>query len=362
MTIITTLLAVLLLLLVSINRTYSHYPLKELKRRAREGDEIAESLVRAAGYGHSTSVVLWFVSLLVSAVLFVQLSMQAPTWFAFTSIAALLWLGFVWLPAARISAISERLAALLAPIIARVVSALHPLIDKTVRFIDGHRPIQLHTGMYDKDDLLELLETQKVIPENRIEKTELELAMNALKFGDHTIGQHMTPRRVVKMVSVEDQLGPIVMDELHASGHSRFPVYQGAQDTVVGTLYLHDLMHMKTNATARSVMRPSVYYLHEDQTLYDALQALLITHHHLFIVVNEFEEFVGVLSSEDILEVLIGKPLVDEFDKYDNLREVAARAAKKEHKEHKEVPVPTEELVTEEETETTTEESTEVIK
>lgn len=361
MTIISTILAVLLLLLVSINRTYSHYPLKELKRRARDGDKIAVSLVRAAGYGHSTSVVLWGVSLLVSAVLFVQLSIQAPAWFAFSSIAALLWLGFVWLPAARISAISERLAAILAPVIARLVSALHPVIDKIVRFIDSHRPIQLHTGMYDKDDLLELLETQKVVPENRIEKAELELATTALRFGDHTIGQHMTPRRVVKMVSVEDQLGPIVMDELHASGHSRFPVYEGAQDTIVGTLYLHDLLHTKTNASARSLMRPSVYYLHEDQSLYDALQALLITHHHLFVVVNEFEEFVGVLSSEDILEVLIGKPIVDEFDKYDNLREVAARAAKKEHKEHKEVPVPAEEVVTGE-TETTTEDSTEVVK
>ena len=353
MTVISALLAIALLLIVSINRTYSHYPLKELKRRARDGDEIATALVRAVGYGHSMAVVLWFLSFCVAAVLFLFISIQAPAWFALTAIAALIWLGFVWLPAARISAFSERVAAYAAPSLSRVVSYLHPVIDGVIRYIEKQRPLRLHTGLYDRDDLIDLLETQAVVPENRIEKFELDLAMHALTFGDKTIGQTMTPRRVVKMVSVDDQLGPIVMDELHASGHSRFPVYQGSQDTIIGTLYLHDLLHVKSNASVRSLMRPSVYYLHEDQSLYDALQALLVTHHHLFIVVNSFEEFVGVISSEDILETLIGREIVDEFDKYEDLRAVAARAAKQDHKDHVEpVKVATEEApaTTEEET------------
>lgn len=344
----------MLLLLVSVNRTYSHYPLKELKRRAREGDEIAASLVRAAGYGHSMSIVLWVLTLGVGAALFLLISIQAPVWFALSSIAALLWLGFIWLPAARISAFSERVAALAAPFLGRLVSYLHPLIDAVVRYIEKQRPLRLHTGLYDKDDLLDLLETQAVVPENRIEKLELELAMHALQFGDKKVGQTMTPRRTVKLVSVDDQLGPIVMDELHASGHSRFPVFQDKQDTIIGTLYLHDLLHVKSNATVRSMMRPSVYYLHEDQSLYDALQALLVTHHHLFIVVNSFEEFIGVISSEDILEALIGREIVDEFDKYEDLRAVAERAAKKDHQDHiepvAEIPPTEEPAITEEKT------------
>lgn len=354
MTVISVLLAISLLLLVSINRTYSHYPLKEVKRRARDGDEIAASLIKAVGYGHSMSVVLWTLILGVGAVLFLILSTRTPLWFALGSIATLLWLGFVWLPAARISAMSERVAAMAAPTLGRVVSYLHPMIDATIRFIDRHRPVHFHTGVYDKDDLLQLLETQAVVPENRIEKFELDLAVHALEFGDKKVGNSMTPRRSVKLVSVEDQLGPIVMDELHASGHSRFPVFEGSKDTIIGTLYLHDLVHIKSNAAVRSLMRPSVYYLHEDQSLYDALQALLVTHHHLFIVVNSFEEFVGVITSEDILEALIGRPILDEFDKYADLRAVAARAAKKEHQEHaepvKETAPETEEATTEDKT------------
>ena len=359
MTIVISALSVLLLLLISINRTYSHYPLKELKRRAREGDDIAASLVKAVGYGHSTNVVLWALTLGVGAAVFLLLSTKVPLWFALSSIATLLWLGFVWLPAARVSALSERVAVMLAPILGKVVSYLHPGIDFVFRTLHKHRPIHLHTGLYDKEDILELLETQKVIPENRVEKYELELAMSSLEFGDKEIGNHMTPRRGVKLVSVDDQLGPVVMDELHTSGHSRFPVYEGKQDSIVGTLYLHDLLHTKAKATVRSLMHPSVYYLHENQSLFDALQALLTTHHHLFIVVNDFEEFVGVLTSEDIFEALIGRPIIDEFDKYDDPRAVVEREAKKDHAEHTEAGSETDEDVTTEEAEPATQTSEE---
>jgi Mg2+/Co2+ transporter CorC len=50
--------------------------------------------------------------------------------------------------------------------------------------------------------------------------------------------------------------------------------------------------------------------------------------------VNDFEEYVGILTMEDVLEQIIGKPIVDEFDQYDDLRAVAAKTAQVEHKAH----------------------------
>jgi CBS domain containing-hemolysin-like protein len=188
--------------------------------------------------------------------------------------------------------------------------------------------------LYDRHDLIDLLQRQLVQPDNRIEQTELDIALHALTFGDDTVAQHLTPRRVVKAVNADDSLGPILMDELHKSGHSRFPVYAGKTDNIVGTLYLRDLVHAKAGGTAKEVMKPGVAYVHEEQSLYDALQAILRTHRQLFVVVNSFEEYVGIITIEDILETILGKPIIDEFDQYDDLRAVAARSAKKEHKEH----------------------------
>jgi CBS domain containing-hemolysin-like protein len=78
------------------------------------------------------------------------------------------------------------------------------------------------------------------------------------------------------------------------------------------------------------IMSKDVRYIHEEESLDQALRAFLKTHHHLFVVVNNFEEFVGVLSIEDVLEEIIGKEIVDEFDAYDDLRAVAASIADKE--------------------------------
>ena len=60
-TFLTIVLAALTLLSVSLQRTYSRVPLKELKRRARNGDELSIAIVKAVGFGHSLRVVLWFL-------------------------------------------------------------------------------------------------------------------------------------------------------------------------------------------------------------------------------------------------------------------------------------------------------------
>jgi CBS domain containing-hemolysin-like protein len=83
-------------------------------------------------------------------------------------------------------------------------------------------------------------------------------------------------------------------------------------------------------------MRRDVVYIHDEQSLHDALAAIIKTHHHLLIVVNSFEEFVGVISIEDIFEQIVGRSIQDEFDQYDDLRAVATRAAKQEHQDHTE--------------------------
>jgi CBS domain containing-hemolysin-like protein len=56
----------------------------------------------------------------------------------------------------------------------------------------------------------------------------------------------------------------------------------------------------------------------------------LRTQHHLFLVVNEFEEIVGIITIEDVIEQIIGRKIVDEFDQYADLRAVAKQLARKE--------------------------------
>lgn len=155
-------------------------------------------------------------------------------------------------------------------------------------------------------------------------RDELLRVQAGLALDSHSVEDVMTPVSVVEVADVHDTLGPLVLDSLHNTGHSRFPVIDGDIHHVVGILYLHDIINLKSaKATVKEAMDPRVHYIHENQSLEHALHGFLKTHRHLFIVVNDYRETVGVLTLEDVLESLLGKKIVDEFDRYDDLRAVA---------------------------------------
>lgn len=153
---------------------------------------------------------------------------------------------------------------------------------------------------------------------------ELRRVKASLMLDSRSVEDVMTPVSMIEVADVHDSLGPLVLDGLHKTGHSRFPVIDGDIHHIVGILYLHEIVNLKsTKPTVREAMDTRVHYIHEQQSLEHALHGFLRTHRHLFVVVNDYRETVGVLSLEDVLESLLGKKIIDEFDKYDDLRAVA---------------------------------------
>lgn len=333
-TIMVLLFAALALMSVGLLKSYRNVSERELRRRAREGDELATALYKAVSYGSSLGAVLWLIVILTNAVLFVSVAHSAPTWFAIVACAAVLWFAFVWMPARDVTRFSTWVAVQLAPGFAWILNYIHPILNRIVKFVDEHRPVTIHTGIFDREDLVDLIQDQKVQPYNRIDKVSLDIALNALTFGDVLVRDVMVPRRIVKMVDVEETVGPVLMSELHKSGFSRFPVFAGKAENPVGTLYMKDLIKAKAGGKIEKVARDDLAYIHEEQTLADALQAILKTHHQQYIVVNSFEEYAGIITMEDVLERIVGKPILDEFDQYDDMRAVATRVARKDHTEH----------------------------
>ncbi len=159
---------------------------------------------------------------------------------------------------------------------------------------------------------------------------EKRLITSSLHFNTKKVEDIMTPRGVVETIAKSEVIGPLVLDQLHKTGHSRFPVVDGDIDHVVGVLHIKELLTVgeKDSETAEQAMEKKVYYINQDQTLDHALAAFLKTRHHLFVVVNGYRETAGVLTLEDVMEALLGREIVDEFDLHDDLRVVAERSAK----------------------------------
>jgi CBS domain containing-hemolysin-like protein len=322
---------------IAIYKLYHSIPILELKRRARTKDHRASRLYKVAVYEASLDVLLWILGT-ACAVALVIWSARTNWWLATIVIAATGWL-IVW---GRFSADGwpGRVAAMAAPAYAWLLSFAQPVLGRLAHWLPVDR-MYIHTGLYEKRDLLDLLAKQNQQVDNRIPENDLEIAFNSLQFGDKTVSSAMTPRRKVKLVSANDSIGPILVDELHKTGFSRFPVVKDsvklASPEVIGTLHLSDLVGYDGNGKIKDLAEHKVFFINEDANLRQALAAFLKTHHHLLIVVNSFEEMVGVLSLEDVLEQIIGKQIVDEFDNYASLRAVAAIDAKADQAEHEEV-------------------------
>lgn len=157
---------------------------------------------------------------------------------------------------------------------------------------------------------------------------EKALILHGLAFNERTVQEIMTPTDKIDTIGKKEMLGPLVLDDLHKTGHSHFPVIDKDINHVIGILRAQDMLTLdiKRSVTAEKAMDGHVYYICYDQPLQKALAAFLKTHHHLLIVINEDRETVGLLSMEDTLEALIGCKIKDDFDAHNDKHAVAKRS------------------------------------
>lgn len=210
---------------------------------------------------------------------------------------------------------------------------------KLFRSLRAALPPSMHpTSLGSKEELEYLVRNAGSL----LSKEEQKHILNGLAFNTRYVKEIMTPRGMIDSISQKEILGPLVLDDLHKTGHSRFPVVDADIDHIVGMLYIQNLLVVDSGKKSHAVetaMEPRVFYIHEDQTLTHALAAFIRTRHHLFVVINEFRETVGVLSLEDVIETMLGHKIVDEFDTHEDLRLVAARNPRKNNHpaKHKDV-------------------------
>lgn len=313
-------LAVLVMIFISIATVYKSISLVELKRRARNGQHLAKSLYRVASYKYSSQFLLLLLATISATAFFYFVSEKSPVWVALTADFALVWLAYVWIPRGPVNTVSQYLAQILSRPLGWALEYLHPLF-KHVHKKTSRMP---HTGLYELSDIVRLLTVQQKQKDNRIDEFEINLLKHVLNFSHYQVVDIMTPKRKVHSISIKDILGPIVLSELHKTGHTHFPVFEGKATNVVGILSIAGYAHTKQSLGVEEVMSQSIYYVHEEQYLSEILQVIIKNSQEMFIVVNRSQEYVGIITAREILKSLVGTEITDEFDSYDNREKVAA--------------------------------------
>ena len=317
--IVTSIVFIALLFVAAIRPAKSMTSVFELERRAGGGDDTAAAILRRDG-ALPDIISLFRVATALLLVSFVLLSVATFGWLLGIIVAIIVALEYGAI--ARISLFriyGQKLYMAIEPWLIDITYKL-PWLFSLIR---TPQPDMSEHRLESRQELQHLVQQSGSV----LTVDERKLIVSGLEFADRRVDSVMTPRAVIDTVKKSEFLGPLTLDELHKLGHSRLPVIDGDIDHVIGILHLKSLLALdiKRSVTAEKAMEAKVYYIREDQSLAHALSAFLKTHHHLFIVINEYRETVGLLTLEDTIESLIGRKIVDEFESHDDLRVVALR-------------------------------------
>ena len=186
----------------------------------------------------------------------------------------------------------------------------------------GIRPIVGHRNIHSEAELKLLISQSSEA--GILEERESAILKRTFDLPDTQIRMIMTPRYDMRTVTITDDFEEIVKC-VNDTGHSRFPVFDESREKIVGFLYAKDLLNYlelfldadeisdKKDQIDISQLLREADYVPETMRADLLLEKLQNTKRHSAIVVDEFGEVVGLITLEDILELLVGD-IQDEYD------------------------------------------------
>jgi CBS domain containing-hemolysin-like protein len=200
--------------------------------------------------------------------------------------------------------------------VAWLFSPISRAMEKFMQRLLGAQTARRMDTISDKEIKLMLSEAKRF---NILDEGEEEFGFQILKFGKMMVNQVMTPRHKVVGVDVTasiDEAKKIVTSEKH----SRICVFD-EKDDVIGILYAKDLFISQIrepNSKSIEELMHEPYVVPETKQLDNLLSEFRKKGIHMSIVVDEFGDFTGIVTLEDILESLFGE-IIDEYDEVTDL-------------------------------------------
>jgi CBS domain containing-hemolysin-like protein len=176
----------------------------------------------------------------------------------------------------------------------------------------GIKPASEHESSHSEEELRIVLAESKA--QGSINASELELIENVFEFDNRVARQVMVPRTKISGVEVNWDIDKII-DKVLEEGYSRLPVYQENLDKIIGVVYTKDLLRlMRRNKeiNLREIIRPA-FFVPESKKLKELIKEFQKNHTHIAIVIDEFGTTVGLVTTEDVVEEIVGE-IYDEYD------------------------------------------------
>jgi len=171
-----------------------------------------------------------------------------------------------------------------------------------------------HSIIYTVDDIKDILvESEQV---GTIENFQREMLYTVIDFSKLLVRQVMIPRTEIIAIPAETPLDESIQIAIQTR-FSKFPVYQGDLDSIVGIVHIKDLLRAQQeggngDSTAGSLCREPVW-IPESSTVRTLMGQFHTHSRHIAIVLDEYGGTAGLITLDDALEEIVGE-ISDPFD------------------------------------------------
>jgi len=183
-------------------------------------------------------------------------------------------------------------------------------------FLSFKNWIQRHYGKKNKPDeeRTELIDQLRNAQANGlIDADALSMIEGVFQVNQLCARDILLPRAQIDWIDVNSPLKDVIRDVI-AAAHSRYPVFDGSRDQVIGILLAKDLLRQASekNFQIRDWLRPAVF-IPESKRLGVLLKDFKNNRNHLAMVVDEYGGIAGMITIEDVIEQIVGE-IEDEHD------------------------------------------------
>ena len=190
-----------------------------------------------------------------------------------------------------------------------------------------------HADVLTDDEILDVIQTSE--EHGELDSEKAVMLQNMFEFGDRTVAEVMLPRGQVDVLDASAD-ATTTAKFMREKGHSRFPLIDGSDDKLVGIVLAKDLFndalagHAEPWRNLRQFVRQPLF-VPETIPVQKVFELMRSSRNHMACVVDEYGEFVGLVTLEDLLEEIVGD-ISDELD--EKVSEYAVRKVNEHWEAH----------------------------
>lgn len=214
------------------------------------------------------------------------------------------------------AAYPEKLGILCSYILYPLLKVLYPVVWFINLFVEGLLKLfRVNVNFSDGMQSLSMDELRSIVTDagHFLPKKHRTILLNLFELEKITVDDVMTAHTQVEVIDFDSPIDDI-LQRISNSHHTRLPVREGDSEDIIGIIHIRKVInqlreHLQDDDLSKEALREIIeapYFVPAGTPLYTQIQQFQENQERIALVVDEYGEFKGLITLEDILEEVIG--------------------------------------------------------